>query len=245
MATGTPHLDNFTSSIDALPYSLDSALLLTKVDWSNPTLEQLDAWGTLEDLDNYGLTLDTLDQLEVKHFQGTATASITVAAEVQFAIEMPAAVSISAFATADNTRIREMAGSVTGAADFDAVITPIRTMNASVSVAVTDTAELTRLRTSPAPAAISATTTASSSLVYLLAGTANTAVTTTSAANGIFAMAGTPETAVSVLCDAKRLGEDWGDVATDLEVWGDVAVGSEIWGTVTVPANGDLIWGAL
>ena len=53
MATGTPHLDNFVTSIDALPYSLDSALLLTKVDWSNPTLEQLDNWGTLEQLDAF------------------------------------------------------------------------------------------------------------------------------------------------------------------------------------------------
>ena len=245
MATGTPHLDNFTGSIDALPYSLDSALLLTKVDWSNPDLEQLDNWGTLEQLDAYGLTLDQLDQLEVKHFEGTATAAITVAAEVQFAIEMPAAVSISASATSGVNRVRPMAGSVTGVASFEAVITPIRTMDASVSVAVTDAAELTRLRTSPAPAAISATTTASSSLVYLLSGTANAAVTTTSASNGIFVMAGEADAAVSVACNAKILGEEWGEVATGSEVWGDVAVGSEIWGTVTVPANGDLIWGAL
>ena len=99
MATGTPSLDNFTSSIDALPYSLDSALLLTKVDWSNPTLEQLDNWGTLEQLDTFG-NLEQLANLDVKHFQGTATAAITVAAAIQFAIEMPAAVSISASATA-------------------------------------------------------------------------------------------------------------------------------------------------
>ena len=86
MATGTPHLDNFTSSIDALPHSLDSALLLTKVDWSNPDLEQLDNWGTLEQLDAYGLTLDQLDQLQVLAFEGSASVAITATGAVQFAI---------------------------------------------------------------------------------------------------------------------------------------------------------------
>jgi len=239
MATGTPHLDNFTGSIDALPYSLDSALLLTKVDWSNPDLEQLDNWGTLEQLDAYGLTLDQLDQLEVKHFEGTATAAISVAAEVQFAIEMPAAVSISASATADNTRIREMAGSVTGAANFAAVITPVRTMDASVSVAVTDATDIKRIRPFTSSVLSSVNVSSIARVVYSVDAAPNVVVTTTGAANGIFVMAGEADAAISVVCNAKRLGEDWGDVALGADVWSDVTIGSEIWSTVTV---GSEVW---
>ena len=152
MPTGTPSLDNFTkNNIDTLTISLDSASFLTQVDWSNPTLEQLDAWGTMDALDSFG-NLEQLSDLDVKHFLGTAAIAITAAGAVQFAIEMPAAVSISATATSDNTRIREMAGSVTGAASFSAVITPLRQVSGSASLAVTAANVITRVRTDTASA---------------------------------------------------------------------------------------------
>ena len=69
MPTGTPSLDNFTKNdIDALTISLDSASFLTQVDWANPTLEQLDAWGDMDSLDSFG-NLEQLNLLDVKHFQ--------------------------------------------------------------------------------------------------------------------------------------------------------------------------------
>ena len=68
MPTGTPSLDNFTkNNIDTLTLSLDSADFLTQVDWSNPTLEQLDAWGTMDALDGFG-NLEQLADLDVIHF---------------------------------------------------------------------------------------------------------------------------------------------------------------------------------
>ena len=61
MATNTPQLEQLTGSIDALPHSLDS---LDALPWSNPTLEQLDAWGNLDFLDALG-NMDNLSSLAV------------------------------------------------------------------------------------------------------------------------------------------------------------------------------------
>jgi len=240
MATNTPSLEQLSGSIDALPHSLDN---LDGLPWCNPTLDQLDAWGTLEQLDAFGYTLDELgtgDRLCVLIADApSASIAVTTTAEIQFAIEMPAAVSISASATSGVNRVRPMAGSVTGAANFAAVITPIRTMDASVSVAVTDTADIKRIRPFTSSVSSSVNVSSIARVVYSVDSAPNVVVTTTSASNGIFVMAGTSDASVSVVCDAKRIGEDWGNVAIGSEVWGDVAVGSEIWGTVTV---GSEVW---
>ena len=168
MPTGTPSLDNFTkNNIDTLTLSLDSADFLTQVDWSNPTLEQLDAWGTMDALDGFG-NLEQLADLDVIHFLGSASVSVTAAGAVQFAIEMPAAVSISATATSGNTRIRSMSGSVTGAASFSAVISPQRQVSASVSVSATAVSGSTLIRTNAASASASITATSLSNFVFVV-----------------------------------------------------------------------------
>ena len=246
MATNTPSLEQLSGSIDALPHSLDN---LDGLPWCNPTLDQLDAWGTLEQLDAFGYTLDELgtgDRLCVLIADTpSATIAITATGAILFAKEVQAAVSVSASAVSGVNRIRTMQAAVTGVASFEAVITPIRTMDASVSVAVTNTVNIKRIRPFTSSVSSSVNVSSIARVVYSVDSAPNVVVTTTSASNGIFVMAGTSDASVSVVCDAKRLGEDWGNVAIGSEVWGDVAVGSEIWGTVTVPANGDLIWGAL
>ncbi len=136
MATCTPHLDNFTSSIDALPYSLDSALLLTRVDWSNPTLEQLDAWGDMDSLDTFG-TLEQLANLDVIHAPGSADIAITATGAIQFAIQFDASVNISVSTTGEAQRIQHMTASVTGAASATATASFTAKMDGAASVAVT------------------------------------------------------------------------------------------------------------
>mgnify|MGYP005991124001 CR=1 FL=1 len=234
MPTGTPSLDNFTkNNIDTLTISLDSASFLTQVDWSNPTLEQLDAWGTMDALDSFG-NLEELSDLDVKHFLGTDANTITAAVAVQFAIEMPAAVSISATATSDNTRIRGMAGSVTGATTLSAVISPERLVSSSVSIAATVSGDAIRIRTDSASASTAITATSNSNFVFVVSGSASTAVTTTAAVNGIFAMAGTPSMVTTSSITGKILGEDWKDVAAGTPIWTDLSVGSPIWSQQTV-----------
>ena len=233
MPTGTPSLDNFTKNdIDALTISMDSASFLTQVDWSNPTLEQLDAWGDMDSLDGFG-NLEQLALLDVLHFQGTAGIAVTAAGAVQFAIEMPAAVSISATATSDDTRIRPMAGSVTGAASFSAVITPLRQVSSSVSLAVTASNDYTRFRTDTGSASFVVTSTSESNYVFNVRSAVDASISATGAAGGIFAMAGTPQAQMSVSVDVKRLGEDWSDVGIGNEIWTNVTIGSEIWSQQT------------
>lgn len=44
MPLGTPHLDQITSNLDEISGSLDIDADLQKVEFNNPTLEQLDSW---------------------------------------------------------------------------------------------------------------------------------------------------------------------------------------------------------
>jgi hypothetical protein len=254
MPTGTPSLDNFTKNdIDALTISLDSASFLTQVDWSNPTLEQLDAWGDMDSLDGFG-NLEQLALLDVLHFQGTAGIVVTAAGAVQFAIEMPAAVSISATATAaepdilfnmpasasaaitassEVNRVKSFSASVSGAASFAAVITPLRQVSSSVSLAVTASNDYTRFRTDTGSASFVVTSTSKSNYVFNVHSAVDASISATGAAGGIFVMAGTPQAQMSVSADAKRLGEDWSDVGIGNEIWTNVTIGSEIWSKQT------------
>ena len=54
MPLGVPNLDQITQTLDSISGSLDTEADLLKVEYNNPTLEQLDGWG---------LTLDALDAL--------------------------------------------------------------------------------------------------------------------------------------------------------------------------------------
>ena len=87
MPLGIPHLDQITSNIDEITGSLDIDADLLKVEFNNPTLEQLDSWGLLDNLDTFG-NLDSLASLQVR--QGTASVATvaTASAEIQFAIEV-------------------------------------------------------------------------------------------------------------------------------------------------------------
>ena len=105
MPLGTPHLDQITTPLDSISGSLDNDADLQKVEFNNPTLEQLDSWGTIDFIATFG-NIDSLSTLQVR--QGTASASTvaTASADIQFAIEVDATVSTSATATASGTRIR-------------------------------------------------------------------------------------------------------------------------------------------
>ncbi len=65
MPLGIPHLDQITSNIDEITGSLDIDADLLKVEFNNPTLEQLDSWGLLDNLDTFG-NLDSLASLQVR-----------------------------------------------------------------------------------------------------------------------------------------------------------------------------------
>ena len=134
MPTGTPSLDNFTkNNLDTLTVSLDSASFLTSVDWSNPTLEQLDAWGTMDALDGFG-TLEQLADLDVIHCSGSAPIAFTATAAIQFAIDVAGTANIAVTAASDADRIRTMSASITGAFGFTATITPLRQMSGTAKV---------------------------------------------------------------------------------------------------------------
>ena len=250
MPTGTPSLDNFTKNdIDALTISLDSASFLTQVDWANPTLEQLDAWGDMDSLDSFG-NLEQLNLLDVKHFLGSAAMSMTGSATAKLPVlftgaasiagtatsagydilfNMPATASAAITATSANNRIRDFAGSVTGAASFAAVITPLRQVSSSVSLAITASNDYTRIRTDTASASGAITATSNSNYLFNVNAAVSASVSVTGAAVGEFVMAGTPQAQMTVTATVKRLGEDWSNVGIGTEIWTDVTVGSEIW----------------
>ena len=111
MALGVPNLDQITTPLDSISGSLDTDADLQKVEFNNPTLEQLDSWGLLDSLDTFG-NLDSLSSLEVK--QGTASASTTATAtaDILFAIEVDASVSTSATVSATANRIQFVTATV-------------------------------------------------------------------------------------------------------------------------------------
>ena len=198
MPTGTPSLDNFTkNNLDTLTVSLDSASFLTSVDWANPTLEQLDAWGTMDALDGFG-TLEQLADLDVIHCSGSAPIAFTATAAIQFAIEVAGTANIAVTVASDANRIRTMSASITGAFGFTATITPLRQMSGTASIAVTSAADYNRLISVVGTASAVVTSTASSNILYLAQGTATAEFTATGATTGVFVEAGTTQAQISV-----------------------------------------------
>lgn len=240
MATNTPTLEQLTGSIDDLPNSLDS---LDGLPWCNPTLEQLDGWGTLEYINNFGYTMDQLgtgDRLCVLIGQGSADVAVTATAEILFAQLVDASVTVSATASAQEfTRIRTMAGSATSAASVDASASFITRVDASVDVAITSTGEVKRIQSVSGTAEISLAE--SSEFVRTLAFDASVSseVTATSENAVTFVNNADVSTSLTVLAEAKVLGEDWTDVDDGTETWTDLTVGSEIWSNVT---TGSEVW---
>ena len=156
MALGTPNLDQITTPLDSIVGSLDSTSDLDKVEFSSPTLEQLDTWGLMDALDTFG-NLDALSSLAVKQGAASVSTSATVTAELQFAIEVDATVSTSATVSAAATRVR--------------------TMDATVASVGTVTATATATKIPVGSATVSATATASAIPVRQMVATADTAAT--------------------------------------------------------------------
>jgi hypothetical protein len=95
MATNNPTLEQLTGSLDSLPDSLDN---LDALPWCNPTLEQLDGWGSLEYIASFGYTLEQLDnsdRLCVVVASGSASIELSTTAEIQLPKFVEAAESIS------------------------------------------------------------------------------------------------------------------------------------------------------
>ena len=150
MALGIPNLDQITTSLDGsyprVGWSLDNASDMDKVEWQSPTLEQLDNWGAnLDSLDTFG-NLDSLTSLAVKQDSATASTTATATAEIVFAIEVDANVSTSATASAACFVIRQVEASVSTTSTATASFVPIRMVEASVSVTATATATPTPVR---------------------------------------------------------------------------------------------------
>ena len=47
MALGIPNLDQITQTLDSISGSFDSNSDMLKIEWSNPTIDQLDSWGNI------------------------------------------------------------------------------------------------------------------------------------------------------------------------------------------------------
>ena len=83
MSLGVPHLDQLgTTPLDQLSFILDSNSDLEKLEFSNPTLDQLSSWGLLDNLDTFG-NIDSLSSLEVKQSQGTISTSASVSGAIE------------------------------------------------------------------------------------------------------------------------------------------------------------------
>lgn len=240
MATNTPTLEQLTGSIDDLPNSLDS---LDGLPWCNPTLEQLDGWGTLEYINNFGYTMDQLgtgDRLCVLIGQGSADVAVTATAEILFAKLFDANVTVSATASAQEfTRIRTMAGSATSAASVDASASFITRVDASVDVAITSTGEVKRIQSVSGTAEISLAESSQFVRDRAFDASVSSEVTATSENAVTFVSTASVDFDIAPLVEAKILGEDWTDVDDGTETWQDVAAGSEIWATVS---TGSKVW---
>lgn len=105
MATNNPTLEQLTGSLDSLPDSLDN---LNALPWCNPTLEQLDGWGSLEYIASFGYTLEQLDnsdRLCVIVASGSASIELSTAAEIQLPKFVEASESIALAADAEANAI--------------------------------------------------------------------------------------------------------------------------------------------
>ena len=112
MALGVPSLDQLGSiQIDSLSIQLDDDTEFEKLEFSNPTLDQLDSWGLLDNLDTFG-NFDSLSSLEVKQADGTiATSSAVSSASIRIRSAV-SSVSASASVSSSANRVQLVGSSI-------------------------------------------------------------------------------------------------------------------------------------
>ena len=221
MATNTPTLEQLSGSLDALPASLDN---LDALPWCNPTLEQLDAWGSLEYIASFGYTLEQLDNSD--------RLCVLVASG-------SASVALSASAVISTTDIVEMSASVTGAATATATITPFRQLSGNAQLSISATATFEPVRQFTGNAQLSISENCAPIAVLAFAAENNVSAVTTVNSSVTFVTDAGLTASITTVSDNHILGEDWNDVADGAEIWTDVIVGSEIWAHVPV---GNEVW---
>ena len=85
-----------------------------------PTLEQLDAWGSMDALDAFG-TLEQLDNLNLFETTGTASVSASATSVATKVRTISATASLAVTQSSSATLVHGVSASVTGAASVAAV----------------------------------------------------------------------------------------------------------------------------
>lgn len=174
------------------------------------TLEQLDAFGTLETLshsldDSYWVS----GSARIRLVTGSAAASTTGTATGLIEKIVTASASVAATASGAANRIRKASGS------------------ASVTTTSTLSAFRERLQTASATATFSATATGVFEL--LTSGVAAVTSSATGLAKAIFQSSGSAGGAFTTTITARVRGSEWTDTTPGSETWTVVTPGSESW----------------
>ncbi len=103
-----------------------------------PTLEQLDNWGNMDALDAFG-SLEDLDNLNLFETSSSVATAITATNSLEVVKELEGSSALSITTTSDGIRIQSVDASVPGAASVAAVARFTVETEAALNLAITGT----------------------------------------------------------------------------------------------------------